>query len=418
MKRKIKNFSYALTPYAKYLWLVAYLIAAAVLWPRRELLPLPAPMGGFVLDAILFSFLFLGAVFLCDLLRRPFGMARRAENTFATAGLANARGEIPRLRSVRADREKPHGRVLEVRNRGISIADFDEKAHRLEAGLGGRIYRMEYGRKCQTTRLYLLPMKYIHPTIINPTDEALGPIHVGRLINLLVVGGTGTGKTVAIKTIMGKIAQHQPNPNPIVWLLDFKCLDFKAYTALPHYYGYTDCVQGLEDYYAAFKEAQTSGVTGEPQYLVCDEWGSLMTSLPKKEAERCKTLMAELLALGRAYKFIPIIGMQRCDANYFTDGARDNFQVRLALGNLSPEGRRMVFPDNVEQITNCRKREGHLYIDGVGVEKVKMADIADLDALDASILAAMPKITATGGADGEAEREPADPPVAEGGGLT
>lgn len=34
-----------------------------------------------------------------------------------------------------------------------------------------------------------------------------------------------------------------------------------------------------------------------------------MTSLPKKEAERCKTLMAELLALGRAYKFIPIIGM-------------------------------------------------------------------------------------------------------------
>ena len=72
---------------------------------------------------------------------------------------------------------------------------------------------------------------------------------------------------------------------------------------------YTDCVQGLEDYYAAFKEAQASGVAGEPQYLVCDEWGSLMTSLPKKEAERCKTLMAELLALVRAYKFIPIIGM-------------------------------------------------------------------------------------------------------------
>lgn len=416
MKRKIKRVLYLCGPYLKYLWLLVYLAAAAVLWPRRDLLHLPAPLGGFTRDAIVVSLLFLGFVFLYDVLRRPFGLARRAETTFATAGLTNARGEIPRLRSVRTDRDKPHGRVLEVRNKGVSIADFDGKAHRLEAGLGGRIYQMEYGRNCQTTRLHLLPMKYIRPTIINPTDEALGSISVQHIINLLVVGGTGTGKTVAIKTTLSKIAQHQPNPT--FWLLDFKCLDFKAYTALPHYYGYTDCVQGLEDYYAAFKEAQASGITGEPQYLVLDEWGSLITSLPKKEAERCKTLMAELIALGRAYKFIPIIGMQRCDASYFADGARDNFQVRLALGNLSPEGRRMVFPDNVEQITPCRKREGHLYIDGVGVEKVKMADIADLDALDASILAAMPKITATGGADGEAEREPADPPVAEGGLLT
>lgn len=413
MKQKIKRVLYLCGPYLKYLWLVVYLAAAAVLWPRRDLFSLPAPLGGFVLDAILASLLFLGAVFLYDVLRRPFGIARRAEITFATAGLTNARGEIPRLRSVRADRDKPHGMVLEVWNKGVSIPDFDSKVHRLEAGLGGRIYQMEYGRNCQTTRLSLLPMKYIHPTIINPTDEALGSISVQHIINLLVVGGTGTGKTVAIKTTLSKIAQHQTNPT--FWLLDFKCLDFKAYTALPHYYGYTDCAQGLEDYYAAFKEAQASGVTGEPQYLVLDEWGSFITSLGKKEAERCKAIMAELLALGRAYKFIPIIGMQRCDANYFTDGARDNFQVRLALGNLSPEGRRMVFPDNVEQITNCRKREGHLYIDGIGVEKVKMADIADLDALDASILAAMPKITATGGAGGEAEREPADPPAAEGG---
>lgn len=414
MKRTTKKFLYMLSPYTKYLWLVVYLAAAAVLWPRRDLLHLPAPLGGFTRDAIVVSLLFLGFVFLYDVLRRPFGMARRAETTFATAGLTNARGEIPRLRSVRTDRDKPHGKILEVWNKGVSIDDFDGMVHRLEAGLGGKVYNMEYGRGAKTTRLSLLPMKYIHPTIINPTDEALGSISVQHIINLLVVGATGTGKTVAIKTILGKIAQHQPNPT-FFWILDFKCLDFKAYTHLPHYYAYTDCVQGLEDYYAAFKEAQASGVAGEPQYLVLDEWGSLITSLPKKEAERCKTLMAELIALGRAYKFIPIIGMQRCDASYFTDGARDNFQVRLALGNLSPEGRRMVFPDNVEQITNCRKREGHLYIDGIGVEKVKMADIADLDALDASILAAMPKITATGGADGEAEREPADPPAAEGG---
>lgn len=413
MKQKIKRVLYLCGPYLKYLWLVIYLAAAAVLWPRSDLLHLPAPLGDFTRDAIEVSLLFLGFVLLYDLIRRPFGIARRAEIAFATAGLTNARGEIPRLRSVRADRDKPHGKILEVWNKGVSIDDFDKKAHRLEAGLGGKVYNMEYGRGAKTTRLSLLPMKYIRPTIINPTDEAIGSVHVGRLINLLVVGATGTGKSVAIKTTLSKIAQHQPNPT--FWLLDFKCLDFKAYTHLPHYYAYTDCVQGLEDYYAAFKEAQASGVAGEPQYLVLDEWGSLLTSLSRKEGERCQAILAELLALGRAYKFVPIIGIQRCDASYFTGGARDNFQVRLALGNLSPEGRHMVFPDNEGQITNCCKREGHLYIDGMGVEKVKMADIANLDALDASILAAMPKITATGGADGEAEREPADPPAAEGG---
>jgi len=37
----------------------------------------------------------------------------------------------------------------------------------------------------------------------------------------------------------------------------------------------------------------------------------------------------------------------------------------------------------------CKKREGHLYIDGMGLEKVRIADIADIDALDAIIREAM-----------------------------
>lgn len=50
----------------------------------------------------------------------------------------------------------------------------------------------------------------------------------------------------------------------------------------------------------------------------------------------------------------------------------------------------MVFPDSVkEQITDCKKREGHLYIDGVGLEKIRIEDIADMDTLDMSIREAM-----------------------------
>lgn len=413
MKSKIKRALRNLSPYVKYLSLLLYCIAADILWPRRNLLPVPALLGDFTRDAIVFSVLF--AVFVClfDLLRRPWGIAKRAQETFATAGLTNARGEIPVLRSIRADKDKPHGKILVVKHRGISITDFDQKVHRLEAGLGSKIYNMEYGRGAKTTRLYLLPMKYIHPTVINPTDEALGSLHVSRLINLLVVGGTGTGKTVAIKTTLGMIARHQPNPT--FWILDFKQMDFKAYTHLPHYYACADCAQGLEDYYAAFQAAQASGVAGNPQYLICDEWGFFINRMGRK-ADHYKELLADVLAAGRAYCFIPIIGIQRSDASYFVGGARDNFSARLALGNLSREGRHMVFLDDDEkQITRCRKREGHLSIDGMGPEKVKMAEIADLDALDTSILAAISTPPATGGSGGEAEREPADPPAAKGG---
>lgn len=50
----------------------------------------------------------------------------------------------------------------------------------------------------------------------------------------------------------------------------------------------------------------------------------------------------------------------------------------------------MVFPDEVAgTITPCSKREGYLYMDGVGLEKIRVADIPDLAALDTTIREAM-----------------------------
>ena len=50
----------------------------------------------------------------------------------------------------------------------------------------------------------------------------------------------------------------------------------------------------------------------------------------------------------------------------------------------------MIFPDSTaRQIVECRKREGHLYIDGMGLEKVRIADIPDMTALDTTIREAM-----------------------------
>ena len=51
----------------------------------------------------------------------------------------------------------------------------------------------------------------------------------------------------------------------------------------------------------------------------------------------------------------------------------------------------MLFPDDfAESITQCSKREGHLYIDGVGIEKIRIAEVQSMDALDKAIQEAMP----------------------------
>lgn len=341
----------------------------------------------FVRSMIAFALILTGFVCLVQLIRTPLFLKRRFDRAVRQCGLRNAREEYPVLVRAKRDRERKHGIILKVKNLGVSIPDTDKRIDSLQASLNGIVYRMEYGRKTSYTLMFFLPQKYVRPTLLFPSDEAVGSISIKQLINMLVIGATGTGKTVAIKILMAKIAKFQPNAK--IWLLDFKRFDFRGFSSFPGYYGYTDCIQGLNDFYDAFKRQQEAGVEGEPNYLIIDEWGSFIMSLDKKEAELLKAKLAELLMLGRAYRFFPIVGIQRPDSSYFS-AARDNFQCCLALGNLSPEGRRMVFPDSVAgRLVECRTREGHLYIDGKGLEKMRVADVPDMEALDSTIRKAM-----------------------------
>lgn len=341
----------------------------------------------FTISMIALALVLSAVVCLVQIVRTPPRLKRRFDRAVRRCALRNAQGEYPVLVNVKRDREKSHGLILKVRNKGVAIPDFDRQYDRLKTSLNGIVYRMEYGRSTDFTLLFFLPQKHVRPAIFSPNDNAIGAMSLQNLINLLIIGATGTGKTVAIKILMEKIVKFQFDAK--IWLLDFKRFDFRGFAGLPHYYGFSNCMQGMRVFYAAFKRQQELGIAGEANYLIIDEWGSFIASLDKKEAEEMKKLLAEILMLGRAYKYIPIVGIQRPDATYFA-GTRDNFQSVFALGTLSREGRRMVFPDEVAgTITQCSKREGHLYIDGVGLEKIRIADITDMGALDAAIQEAM-----------------------------
>lgn len=244
--------------------------------------------------------------------------------------ICNALGEYPTVKRIRKSNQKAHELLIELDGKGLGLPDFDKHLEHFKAGLNGAI-RMEYGVKNTAIWLFLLPRRYVRPTIISAKDNAIGAIGLQHLINLLIIGATGTGKTVATKIILSKISQFQKDS--IIWLLDFKQFDFRDYVGFPHYYGYTDCLQGLKDYYAAFKAQQATGIAGTPNYLIIDEWGSLIMSLDRKQAEQARNMLAELLMIGMAYHFILIVGIQRPDSSYF-QLARDNFRCVLALGKL------------------------------------------------------------------------------------
>ncbi len=341
----------------------------------------------FIIAMAACALVFTVIVCFVQMFRTPPLLKRRFDRAVRCCGLRNAQREYPMLVNVQRDKDISHGLILKVRNKGVSVPDFDRNIERLKVSLNGSIYRIEYAHNVSYTLLWFLPQKYVRTALLTPDDEAIGKMSIRHLINMLIVGATGTGKTVAIKILMSKISAFQSNAR--IWLLDFKKFDFRGFSDLPRYYGFSDCMQGLRDFYAEFKRQQELGIAGVPNYLVIDEWGSFIASLDKKEAEEMKRLLSELLMLGRAYQFFPIVGIQRPDASYFSS-ARDNFQCCLALGNLSREGRRMVFPDEVAgTITQCSKREGHLYIDGVSLKKVRIADISDMAALDETIREAM-----------------------------
>lgn len=391
MKRTI-NRALSFLPYSKWLLAVLYLLLAWWIWYSRDkiynLVPMfrATPLGNLPLDLLLFFLLLLGLICLAALLYRPPFTAKFVNAAFVEAEIRNGAKTYPTLQSVRRDRERKHGKIFRVRCKGVPIEDFDSHIAKLQASLGGKIYCMAPGGRFSTD-IYFLPQRYVQLPVFSPNDNAIGAISIQHLINLLVVGATGTGKSVVIKIIMSKLAKYRPDST--LWLLDFKKFDFREFMHIPNYYGYTDCLQGLNDYYAAFKAQQATGVAGAPNYLIIDEWGSFITSLNRGDAEQARKILAELLATGRSYNYIPIVGTQRGDASYLQN-SRDNFLCCLALGNLSPEGRRMVFPDSVKgQITMCKQREGHLYIDGVGLEKIRIEHIPDIDALDASIREAM-----------------------------
>lgn len=386
MKKRIKETFYK---YRKWLAVPVYTLAVLIIYLVRNTLIysyLNDNLNGDVYS-ILFSFFaiagFVGVVYLCT---SPF-RKKEFKRVCEAVSLKNNKGEYARLISVCNDPYKAHGKIYKVQNRHINMEEFEKKLS-LQSANKFYIYDMKYSQNAKLTLIYIIPRKFYKPTVISDSDSLIGQLDVRKIINCLVVGSTGSGKTVAIKIIISKIVKCHPNAK--IWILDYKANDFKAFSNCPHYYSYMDCVQGVNDYYAAFKEQQSKGYAEEYNYLIVDEWASFIMSLDRKTSDSLKAHLSEILMLGRSYLFIPIIGQQTAMAELYPAGARSNFKMILSMGNISKEQKSMLFSEYRDQIAeNNTTGEGYLLIDGRSrLERVRF-EVKDFYKLDENIIRAL-----------------------------
>ena len=73
--------------------------------------------------------------------------------------------------------------------------------------------------------------------------------------------------------------------------------------------------------------------------------------------------LKKIIMLGRQAGYFLIVACQRPDAKYFSDGIRDQFNFRVALGRVSELGYGMMFGSDVKKKFFQKRIKGRGYCD-------------------------------------------------------
>jgi len=93
--------------------------------------------------------------------------------------------------------------------------------------------------------------------------------------------------------------------------------------------------------------------------------------------------------MGRSMSVSVICCLQRADADFFKNGARENFMLKVGLMNLSPDSRRMIFPGSEIHFLPCNKGFGYASVEGNEPIRIGVPIINRPDLIQAEIIKAL-----------------------------
>lgn len=177
----------------------------------------------------------------------------------------------------------------------------------------------------------------------------------------MVVGKTGTGKTVEINGIAMEFARR----GWPVWINDPKQIEFVGMREWPNVQivamTVVEMIAMIKAGHDRMEERYAHIAAGgdesefEPLLMVLDEyrnfhrlvtaWWAQLRSQVKGLPAKCPVFdwVAAIAEKGRSAMIHILLGTQRPDAEFMSGGMRDNFDTRVSMGALSPQGAQMMW---------------------------------------------------------------------------
>lgn len=176
----------------------------------------------------------------------------------------------------------------------------------------------------------------------------------------LVTGKTGKGKTVVLLGIIMVLAAHGWK----IWGIDGKRIELLGLRDWPNVEliaGRIDhqarvaheVYQMMQQRFADYEAGRVKLEDFEPVLFVIDEYKTFRNAVtrwyrsvkPKGATTQVPVLeeISDFVSLARKVRMHLVIGLQRPDAEFLTGDMRDNFNFRVSLGRLSPEGAKMMW---------------------------------------------------------------------------
>jgi len=120
----------------------------------------------------------------------------------------------------------------------------------------------------------------------------------------------------------------------------------------------------------------------KPYFILFDELACFVATLDKKQLDECNKYLFNLVLKGRQSGINVVLLMQRPDSDFLKTAIRDQLGLRIALGNLSTSGYKMIFGDDGKEINLelSQKGAGFCFLDGTTrTPKEFIAPFLDLD---------------------------------------
>lgn len=202
---------------------------------------------------------------------------------------------------------------------------------------------------------------------------------IGSPPHLLIVGSTGSGKTYMVNTLildyLSKGAElFVADPKSADLAMIGRIVD-KEHTATTENEIAKLLREASEEmerrYRKLFADESSFGKTWKdfsdvkPLVVVIDEYAAFAAVSSQKVVKEVQGYLFNLILKGRQAGIEVVMIMQRPDANILSGNLRDQFGVRIGLGNMTDEGRRMLFGSVDMEFKSIREiGGGYVMIDG------------------------------------------------------